>query len=89
MARIPKPKLVELEGAYYHVRFRDPDEFSEIRTPEWATEAAGTIAEGSRVRTGHRTGSDEWVVQSVLVPKAAGKSTARSQAERIIEKLEG
>jgi hypothetical protein len=88
MARVPKPKLVELEEEYYHVRFRDPDEFSEIRTPAWATEAAEEISTGSKVRTGHRTGSDEWVVQSVLVPKNVGKTKARSQAERIIEKLE-
>ena len=88
MARLPKPKLVELEGEYYHVRFRDPGEFSEIRTPEWATAAAEEIAPGSKVRTGHRTGSDDWDVQSVLIPEAAGKATAREQAERIIEKLE-
>jgi hypothetical protein len=88
MARVPKPKLVELEDEYYHVRFRDPDEFSEIRTPEWATEAAEEISTGSKVRTGHREDSDDWVVQSVLIPKAAGKSKARSQAQKIIEKLE-
>lgn len=88
MAQIPEPKLVELEGEYYHVRFRDPDEFSEIRTPEWAAEAAEDVESGSKVRTGRRTGSDEWVVQSVLIPEAVGKSDARSRAERIIEKIE-
>jgi hypothetical protein len=87
--RIPSPKTVELEDEYYHVRFRDPDEFSEIRTPEWATEAAAEIANGSKVRTGHRKGSDDRVVQSVLIPRAAGKSKARSQAQRVVEKLEG
>ncbi|GAB7095327.1 hypothetical protein JCM30237_24800 [Halolamina litorea] len=85
---IPDPELVELEGEYYHVRFRDPDEFDEIRTPEWAAEAADEVEPGSKVRTGHRKDSDDWVVQSVLVPEAAGKSNARSQAEQIIEKLE-
>ena len=88
MSRIPEPRAVELEGEYYHVRFRDPGEFSEIRTPEWATDAAAEIASGSKVRTGHRKGSDDWVVQSVLIPKAAGKAAARSQAKQIIEKLE-
>jgi hypothetical protein len=76
MARVPKPKLVELKGEYYHVRFRDPDEFSEIRTPEWAQEAAAEIANGSKVRTERRKGSDDWVVQSVLIPEAAGTSKA-------------
>ena len=89
MAQIPSPKLVELEGEYYHVRFRDPDEFSEIRTPEWAAEAAADVVPGSKVRTGHRRGSDEWVVQSVLIPESVGKSTARTRAKQVIEKLEG
>ena len=89
MSTVPKPKLVELEGEYYHVRFRDPEEFSEIRTPAWAERAAGDVSPGSKVRTGHRTGSDEWGVQSVLIPQEQGKSRARSQAKQIVEKLEG
>lgn len=86
MARLPSPKLVELEEEYYHVRFRDPGEFAEIRTPEWATEVASAEYEGSRVRMGHR--DDDWVVQSVLVPRQAGKSRARSAAKRILEEIE-
>ena len=27
---------VDQTDDYYHVRFRDPDEFDEIRTPDWA-----------------------------------------------------
>lgn len=88
MARIPKPKGVELEGDYYHVRFRDPGEFSQIRTPDWATEAARSISDGSKVRMGKREGSDSWVVQSVLIKKSVGKSKAESQATKIIEKIE-
>ena len=88
MARIPTVKGVELEGEYYHVRFRDPGDFVEIRTPEWATEAAQDVSKGSKVRTGRRKGSDDWVVQSVLIPERVGKSTARSQAKKIIEKIE-
>ena len=82
------PKTVELEGEYYHVRFRDPGESSEIRTPSWASEASQDVSKGSKVRTGHRSGSDEWVVQSVLIPKGVGKEKARSLAKRIVEKLE-
>lgn len=89
MARIPKPKSVDLEGDYYHVRFRDPGDFSDVRTPEWASDAAGEISKGSKVRTGRRTGGDEWVVQSVLVPRRVGKSKAREQARKIVEKIEG
>lgn len=87
MARIPSAKRTELEGEYYHVRFRDPDEFDQIRTPEWARTAARDVSSGSRVRMGRR--GDDWVVQSVLVDKHAGESKAREQAVRILEKLEG
>jgi hypothetical protein len=88
MSRIPSVKGVELEGDYYHVRFRDPGDFSEIRTPEWATTAARDVSEGSKVRMGHRTDSDSWAVQSVLVAKSVGKTKAREQAEKIIRKIE-
>lgn len=88
MAQIPEPKTVELEDEYYHVRFRDPDEFSEIRTPDWATEVAEDVEKKSKVRTGRREGSDDWVVQSVLIPKSVEKSEARSKAKQIIEKIE-
>lgn len=88
MVHVPEPKLVELEGEYYHVRFRDPDELCEIRTPEWATKAAESVESGSKVRTGRRSGSDEWEVQSALIPESVGKSEARSRAERIIEEIQ-
>jgi len=89
MAQIPDPTSVDTEDEYVHVRYRDPDEFEEIRTPEWADRVSDSVSEGSEVRMGKREGSDDWVVQSVLIPKAAGKSEARSKAKRIIEKLEG
>lgn len=88
MPRLPSVNSVELEEDYYHVRFRDPAEFDKIRTPDWAENAAQDVSEGSKVRMGQRADSDEWVVQSVLVRKEAGKSKAREQAEKIIEKIE-
>ena len=88
MARIPKPKFVEIEGEYYHVRFRDPGDFSEIRTPTWATDVAQEVCKDSKVRMGKRKGSEGWAVQSVLVPKEVGKAEARKRAEDIIEKIE-
>ncbi|MFB6124923.1 MAG: hypothetical protein ABEJ59_03090 [Halanaeroarchaeum sp.] len=89
MPRLPEPKRVVLEGEYYHVRFRDPDDFSTIRTPEWATTAARDVSEGAKVRMGKRSGSDDWAVQSVLIVKSVGESKARTQATKILEKLEG
>jgi hypothetical protein len=88
MSRIPEVETVELEGEYYHVRFRDPDEFAEIRTPEWATKAARDVSEGATVRMGHRKDDDSWVVQSILIGKTVGESKSREQAEKIIRKIE-
>jgi len=88
MARIPAAKRTELEGEYYHVRFRDPGDFSEIRTPEWATTAARDVSDGAKVRMGKREGGDDWVVQSVLIKKEVGEKKAKTQAKKIIEKIE-
>lgn len=73
---------------YTHVRFRDPDEFDTIRTPDWAEKAAGSVSDGAEVRTGKREDSDEWLVQSVLVEKDVGEKRAREQAKKIVEKIE-
>ena len=77
-----------MEGEYYHVRFRDPGEFDEIRTPEWAATAAGHVSKGAKVRMGRRDGSDDWAIQSVLLAKQIGESKAREQATKILEKIE-
>ena len=79
---------VETEGEYIHVRFHDPDEFETIRTPDWAKDAAESISDGAEVRTGKRTGSDDWETQSVLIKKTVGEEKAREQAAEIYEKIE-
>ena len=81
-------QAVETEDEYVHVRFRDPDEFETIRTPDWATNAAADVSEGAKVRTGKRAGSDDWEVQSVLIDKHVGEEKAREQARKIVEKIE-
>jgi len=89
MAALPSVRAVTKSGDYYHVRFRDPDEFAEIRTPAWATNAAAEVSTGSRVRMGRRAGGDEWRVQSVLIDKRVGRPNAETQAKRILEMIEG
>jgi hypothetical protein len=44
------PSIETVEGGddYYHVRYRDPDGFHGIRTPDWAEEA-DAVSEGSEV----------------------------------------
>lgn len=64
--------MVEEGDDYYHVRFSDPDEFEEIRTPDWANDPAGSVVSGSEVRMGQD--DDDWIVQSVLIPLDAVES---------------
>ncbi|WP_227375001.1 hypothetical protein [Haladaptatus halobius] len=84
----PSVQSVETEDEYIHVRFRDPDEFDTIRTPDWATHAAQDVSEGSEVRTGKQKDSDDWEVQSVLIKKQVGEDKARDEAKQIVEKIE-
>ncbi|MFW5929619.1 MAG: hypothetical protein ACOCT0_04295 [Halobacteriota archaeon] len=88
MGEIPSPKSVTTEDEYIHVRYRDPDSFDKIRTPEWADRASDSVSEGSEVRMGKLADSDDWVVQSVLIHKNVGESKAREQADDIVEKIE-
>jgi hypothetical protein len=88
MADTPDVDTVEEGDDYYHVRFRDPDGFDTIRTPDWADEASDSVSEGSEVRTGKREDSDDWEVQSVLIKKQAGEDKARGQAKEVVEKIE-
>ena len=81
-------QAVDTEDEYIHVRFRDPDEFDTIRTPDWAAHAAQDVSEGAEVRTGKREGGDDWEVQSVLVEKDVGEDKATEQAQAIVEKIE-
>ena len=84
---MPQITKVETEDDYIHVRFNDPDQYDEIRTPDWAEEPAQSVSEGAEVRTGRKEGDDDWEVQSVLIDKHVGEEKAREQAEEIVEKI--
>ena len=81
-------QAVDTEEEYIHVRFRDPDEFDTIRTPDWAENAASSVSEGAEVRTGKQRDGDDWEVQAVLIKKSVGEEKAREQAREIVEKIE-
>lgn len=87
-----EPAIAEVSADYYHVRYNDPDEFDTIRTPDWAENAASSVAEGAEVRTGHHKGGGEsdWEIQSVLVPVegAADEGEAIAVADQIVQKIE-
>jgi len=88
MADAPDVKEVDTGEEYIHVRFRDPDEFETIRTPDWAENAATSVSEGSEVRTGKRADGDEWEVQSALIKKSVGREKAREQAREIVREIQ-
>lgn len=88
MADTPDINAVETEDDYIHVRFRDPDQFDDIRTPDWTKNPAQSVSEGSEVRMGQEEGSDDWEVQTVLIQKTAGEDKAKDQAQEIVEKIE-
>jgi hypothetical protein len=81
---------VEQSENYYHVRYRDPDDFDEIRTPDWAANVAGSVVSGAEVRTGDEHGNEEWTAQSVLIPVdgVADENEARDAATQIVQKME-
>lgn len=79
---------VETEDDYIHVRFREPNEFEEIRTPDWAEDPAESVSEGSKVRMGQSDDSDDWRVESVLIQKNVGEDKAEEQAREIVDKIE-
>lgn len=91
MAEDRSIETVEKGDDYYHVRYADPDAFDTIRTPDWAANAAGSVVDGSEVRTGHEEGDgdDDWETQSVLVPvdEVDDEDEARSAADDIVEKI--
>jgi len=82
-------QAVERGDDYYHVRYRDPEEFDAIRTPDWAANVANSVVQGGEVRTGDEHGNEEWTAQSVLVPvdAVADEDEARDTADRIVEKI--
>ncbi|WP_226004396.1 hypothetical protein [Natrinema salinisoli] len=88
MADIPDINKVETEDDYTHVRFRDPDRYEEIRTPDWAEQPAESVSEGSEVRTGKIEGEDDWEVTSVLIDKHVSEDEAKEQAREIVDKIE-
>ena len=88
MADGKQVEAVEEGDDYYHVRFRDPDQFSDIRTPDWADEPAESVQEGSEVRMGDEEGNDDWTVQSVLIPDdAPNTDEAVGLAHDVVEKI--
>jgi len=80
-------QAIERGRDFYHLRYRDPDQFVQIRTPDWAEHVADSIAPGSLVRTGELP-SGEWRVQNVMIPLNYSETKVRDLADRIVAKIE-
>lgn len=78
-------KTVEEHSDHYHVVFRDSESFDELETPGWATDLAESEVPGSDIKMG-QTGTDEWLVQSVLVPTSDvdGEDDASRRALEVV-----
>jgi len=78
-------KEIDQHEDHYHVRFRDPDDFDQLETPEWASELADEELPGSDVQMG-RDEADEWLIQSVRVPvdRADAKDDASRKALQVV-----
>ena len=88
MGDVPEVEAVETEGEYVLGRFRNPDRYEQIRTPDWATQPAESVSDGSEVRTGRLEDEDDWEVTSVLIDKDVGEERAEKQTHEIVEKIE-
>jgi hypothetical protein len=83
------PEFVQTTDYYHHVRVRAKDVFSEFRTPQAATDTPSVDVDGCDVRMG-RTGPDQWLVESVLVPVEAAldEEAAERHARRVVDHVE-
>lgn len=88
MGQFTRPIAVETDGDDVRVRYRDPDVFETIHTPEWAKTASDSVVEGSELRMGKRPGSSDWEPQSVLVPEPTDVEEARRKADEILQRVE-
>jgi len=85
---LPDIEAVEEDEEYIYLRFRDPGEFDEIRTPDWAEDTASSVSDGADVHTGKEEDGDEWDVRSVLVDSPVDGETAGKQATELAENIE-
>jgi hypothetical protein len=83
------PEHVQTTDYYHHVRVRSSDAFAEFRTPLATDTESPLDGDGYDVRVG-RVGPDRWLVESVLVPRAAvvDETGAERDARRLVAHFE-
>lgn len=88
MPQKQQPSTVETEGDYVYIRYRDPEEFETVKTPEWARKASESVVSGSELRVGKRPDTDHWIPVEVLIPEPVDPADARRQANEILQRIE-
>lgn len=88
MPRFPQPSTIEINDDYVCVRYRDPEEFETLRTPEWARKAAESVADGSELRVGKPAKGENWIPQEVRFPEPVDTTDARRKADEILQRIE-
>ena len=88
MPKIQQPSTVETEGGYVCIRYRDPETFETVRTPEWAEKASESVVDGSEVRLGKRSDTEHWIPVEVRIPEPIDHADARRQANEILQRIE-
>jgi len=82
-------KPPEIGDEFYHVRVRDPSRYETERVPDWASDVAGSVSKGSKVKMG-KLGQGDWEVQSVMIKKSnVDRKKAKDLAEEIAMKVDG
>lgn len=82
-------KKTTTKDRFIHVRYRQPSQFTRVRTPGWAARVAQSVSSGAKVRMG-RTSAGTWLVQSVLIRRGNGKTVndAKRLAAEIRRKID-
>jgi hypothetical protein len=86
MAETPVINTVESEDDYIHVQFREPNRFGEIRTPDWAANAAQSVSDGPKsVPENWKTAIVGWL-RLFCSQKASVKTKPKSKRRRLSKK---
>ena len=86
-------KSIDLRQDFWHVRFRDPNDFEDFRAPKWARVVGDAVAEAHGLPTGvivtlGITTAGNWLIQKVMLPAEYTRGEALRMAEVIQDQIE-
>ena len=63
-----KPIKIEKKRTFWHARYDTPEQYNEFSTPAWAKKIADSVVEDAKVVIAHKSDSDEWQIEKILIP---------------------